>query len=162
MKFLSLAVLVALAALCFHRPAEAAGKLTLALAGNGTWLNGPDSAFPRDVEAGGTVATSLSPHISLVGSSFYGFKENYVRYQGGARITATDVNDPNFNVFLGLQYRGGSQSAVGPSEGAPDAGFGWKPNKSWPKVVLGADAGYGLQSNRVIASVALRYLIVNK
>ena len=90
----------------------------------------------------------------------YGFSNSYVRGDGGFRLTATDVDNPDFNVYLGMRYRTGSKDAVRPAEWAPDAGFGWKPNpKQWPNIVLGADAGYGLQSNRVLTYVAVRYLL---
>jgi hypothetical protein len=114
--FINAAVLVVMA-LFFHvASVQAAGKLSVALAANGTWLDGPETPFPKTVELGATAATSLSPHISLVGSGLTSPGEAYVRYAAGARVTATDVNDPNFDVFLGLQYRGGSTAEVGPSE----------------------------------------------
>jgi len=162
LRIVSIAVLVALGCTFLSGASLAAGAFTLAAGANGAWLQGPDAAFPQALEAGATASSSLSPHISLVGSGFYGFKENYERYSAGARVTATDVADPNFNVYLGVQYRGGSKDSVRPNEWAPDAGFGWKPNKNWPRVIVGADAGYGLQSNKVLAIVALRYVLVAK
>jgi len=150
------AVILILLASSAH--AAKSGLLTISAGVNGAWLSEASvNTFPS-VEAGGTVSSSLSPHVSLVGSGFYGFADQYVRYTAGGRITATDTTNPNFNVYLGAVYRGGDRAAVQPSEWAPDAGFGWRPNVAWP-LVLGADAGYGLQSHNVLSYVALRYVI---
>lgn len=125
---------------------------------NAAWLNGPDVADPGDVEAGGSASASLSPHITLVAGSFYGFTHQYVRWDGGVRITATDVNNPNFDVYLGARYRGGSKAEVQPNEWAPDAGFGWRPSPArFHNITLGADAGYGLQSKGVLSYLWARY-----
>ena len=126
--------------------------------GGGAWLDGPASAFPADVEASGRLAASLSPHISAVGGLDYGFTHSYARYHGGARVTTMDVMNPDFNTFLGIEYRGGSKPEVGPSEWAPEAGFGWRAFKSnWPRLLLTGDAGYGLTSKRVLVSLGIRY-----
>lgn len=164
MKRIPLLMLFSLAALAtIPRPTVAqtlAESVHVYGGANGAWLNGPGAAFPADFEAGGSVSASLSPHISLVGSSFYGFSHSYTRWDGGARVTATDVDNPNFNVYLGIRYRGGTTSAMLPEEWAPDAGVGWKPSPArWPNLILGADAGYGLQSSRTVAYLAVRYLI---
>ena len=162
MKRIPLLMLFSLAALAtIPRPTVAqtlAESVHVYGGANGAWLNGPGAAFPADFEAGGSVSASLSPHISLVGSSFYGFSHSYTRWDGGARVTATDVDNPNFNVYLGIRYRGGSKADVQPNEWAPDAGFGWRPDpKRWPNITVGADAGYGLDSDRVLSYLAIRY-----
>jgi hypothetical protein len=125
---------------------------------NGAWLSGDATGAPADVEAGGTVSASLSPHISAVGGAFHGFSHDYQRWDVGGRITATDVNDPLFNAYFGAVYRGGSKAEVGPNEWAPDAGFGWVPNKAWPNVVVGVDASVGAVSKNVLTVAAVRYL----
>jgi len=159
MKALALAVLVALTMLlAFSLSAVAAPVVKVAVGANGVWLDGPATDFTKDVEGAGDVSASLSPHISLVAHGFYGFTQKYVRYDGGARVTATDVDDPNFNLYLGILYRSGSTDAVRPSEWASDAGVGWRPNpKGWPHIIVGADAGYGLDSKKVVSYAALRY-----
>jgi hypothetical protein len=130
----------------------------VALGANGVWLNGPATEFTKDFEAGPIVSASLSPHISAVAHAFYGLSGNYIRYDGGARVTATDVENPNFNLYLGILYRNGSTAAVRPGEWAPDAGVGWKPNpKAWPNIILGADAAYGLESQRIVSYAAVRW-----
>lgn len=133
------------------------GAVKVAVGVNGVWLDGPVTDFAKDAEAGAVVSASLTPHVSAVGHGFYGFDGKYVRYDGEARVTATDVNDPNFNVYLGLRYRSGSTNAVRPSEWAPDAGVGWKPNPAWKHVIIGADAGYGLTTKNLISYAALRW-----
>jgi hypothetical protein len=153
-------LVLSLMTLTFLGGAAQAGVVPRASVGaNVVWLDGPGSAFPADFEAGVQSSASLSPHISAVASASYGFSNSYLRWDGGFRVTATDVADPDFNVYLGARYRGGSTAEVRPNEWAPDAGFGWKPNKAWPNIVVGGDAGYGLQSNRVVAILAVRYLI---
>lgn len=158
MKSLLLAVL-ALCALAF--PALSGPQPVNVAAGiNGAWLDGPGAAFPADFEAGGTAWSSLSPHISLVGGGFYGFSHSYFRYQGDARLTASDVLNPDFNTYLAIRYRGGSTAAVQPAEWAGCAGFGWRPSpQTYPNLTLGGDAGYGLTSNRVLVYLSARYAI---
>jgi hypothetical protein len=153
-------VLVALLLLGIASIATADMVVNTNLGTNLAWFNGPAVAWPVDFEGGGSASTSLSPHISAVGSAWYGFVNSYARWDIGARITATDVHDPNFNVYLGIKYRGASKAEIGPSEWAPDAGFGWKPfPERWPRIIVGADAGYGLVSSNVISTLALRYSI---
>lgn len=138
-------------------PADA---LRLYVGGNAAWLDGPGADFPADFEASGNAAASLSPHIALTGGLAYGFTHSYLRWEGGARVTATDAANPNFDVFLGVDYRGGSTSAVQPSEWAPYAGLGWRPNpERWPALTLGAKSSLGLTSDRTLSIVAVRYML---
>lgn len=157
---IGLFLLYTLAALCSFRgtaQAEARGLFTVAAGVNGIWPTGTDVAFPSAFEAGATASSSLSPHLSAVASSFYGFKDQYIRWRVGGRVTATDVDDPNISVFLGAGYRGADKSDLFPSEWEADAGFGWAPFRANRNVILGADAGYGLDSKTVLSVVALRY-----
>lgn len=124
---------------------------------NSTWLQGPDIAFPVDLELGANAKASLSPHFSAVGGLFGGLTHSYLRYQGGVRLTTTDVSNPKFNTFIGLLYRGGSITALGPAELAPDAGFGWRPFDSLPQLIVGAEASVGYTSSLTIASLGARY-----
>lgn len=127
---------------------------------NGAWYDGGEAAFPQDVEIGGNAAVSLSPHLAAVGATYYGFDHSYLRYSVGGRITATDVNDPNFSVGLGLQYHGASQSDLDPSEWAPDASFGWRfAPESLPRLLVVGQGSYGLTSSRVRAILGLRWAI---
>ncbi len=143
----------------FAGPAHAGQIVDHVYAGaNGAWLNGAGSAFPADIEAGGSASASLSPHLSAVGEGFYGFSHSYFRWSGGVRATVTDVTNKNLSMGLGIRYRGGSIRAVRPNEWAPDVSVGWRPDPvRWPNVLVGGDAGYGLQSNRMLVTLGLRY-----
>lgn len=145
--------------LCLAAAACADGIVDkLYVGAGGAWLDGNSSAFPADVEAHGGVSSSLSPHLSVIGGLDYGFTHSYFRYQGGARVTATDVENQDFNSFLGLVYRGASKPEITPNEWAPDAGFGWRAfKKEWPRVLLTGEASYGLTSKSVIASLRAVY-----
>lgn len=143
-------------------PAQAArfsDVVRFSVGANSAWLDGPGSAFNAEGEVGGTVAASLSPHISAVGGLHYGISESYLRWNGGFRVTATDVDNQNFNVFLGMRYRDGSEASVRPGEWEADAGFGWRPAPdALPNIVLGVDSGVGLRSNRSLTVAAIRYV----
>ena len=153
------AILV-LAALCFAASAHAGAVDHLYAGVNGAWLDGPNASWPADVEAGGAVAASLSPHLSLKGETFYGFSHSYVRWDGSVCATVTDVDNPNLSVGLGIGYRGGSTIAVQPNEWAPYASVGWKPNPArWPNILVGGRASLGLDSNRTLVTLGLRYQI---
>lgn len=159
---LLLALLLGLAVL-YCQPARAADlseSVHVAAGANGAWFDGPGTVFPADVEVGGVAWASLSPHLSVFADGFYGFSHSYVRWDGGVKATITDVDNPNLSSYVSLKYRGASIRELKPGEWAAGAGIGWKPNPtSWPRIVLGADAAYGLQSNRVVSYAAIRYII---
>ena len=139
-------------------PAAAhADQVIKAYAGvNGIWID--DQARPSDFEAGGNLRTSLSPHISLVGGAYYGFGHSYLRGSVGARITATDVDDPNFSVGVGLQYHASSEPAVRSEGWAPDVTIGWRPQPvQWPAVVLIAQGSYMSSQNEAVLIAGVRY-----
>lgn len=132
----------------------------VAAGANGTWLDGPSAAWPADFEAGGSASGSLSPHVSTYGDLYYGFSHSYVRWDAGAKLTVSDAENPNFNVFLCVEYRGGSIAALQPNEAAYGAGFGWKPSpQRFPNLIVGAKAAIGGKSDRTVASLAFRYLL---
>lgn len=159
-------LLIAVVFATAHAQSDLSGVMKASVGVNGVWFDGPDNHVPRDIEIGGTAAASLSPHISAVGALYYGFDKSYIRWVVGPRITATDVNDPNFSVGLGLSYRGASEATLRPNEWGPDATVGWKPwpaaNNGMPpsrmsKVTLGGQGWYGLDSKRIGALLAVRY-----
>ena len=144
------------------KPAHAApaDALRLYAGANTIWLDGPGAEWPVDFEATGNAAASLSPHITLTGGLYYGFGHSYLRYDGGVRVTATDVANPDFDIFLGLEYRGGSIDAFQPSEWAPYAGVGWRPKPdAWPNVTVGAKSSLGLTTDRTNSTLFLRYML---
>lgn len=117
-----------------------------------------ESDFPSDFEIGGGAAASLSPHISAIGSAWYGLDKNYLRGKFGARVTATDVDDPHFSIGLGPSYNVSSKVSVRPQEWTGDVAIGWVPYpQRWPRIVLGAEGSYGFDSNSVYGLLAARY-----
>lgn len=152
------AVTAALIALCLCFAAEARSEDPLrAYAGiNGVWYD--DDARPADFEAGGNLRASLSPHISLVSAAYYGFERSYLRGSLGGRITATDVNDPNFSIGIGMQYHASTEPAVRPEGWAPDVSLGWKPQpERWPAIVLVGQAAYLTGQDEVLVIAGVRY-----
>lgn len=124
----------------------------------GIWFTGDNIPFKADIEGGGVLSASLSPHISAVGSAAYGFSNAYVRGSAGARFTASDVTNPNLSVGLGIQYHVSSKTALQPNEWAPDASVGVKPwPAKWPNWTLTALGWYGLQSNRGAVDAGVTY-----
>lgn len=162
-KPIFLAMLLLGALLLFGPPcahSASSQPINVAAGINGAWLDGPGAAFPADVEAGASAWSSLSPHLSAFADTYYGFSHSYIRWNGGIKATVTDVDNPNFSVYLSAKYRGGSIVALQPGEWAFGSGFGWKPNPSaWPRLTLGGDAAYGAQSQRLVAYLAARYSI---
>lgn len=141
----------------FGAPADA---LRLYAGANAVWLDGPGAEFPADFEASGNASASLSPHLTLTGGLAYGFSNSYLRWDGGVRVTATDAANPDFDLALGIEYRGGSISAVQPSEWAPYAAVGWRPDPDrWPALTLGAKSSLGLTSDRTVSYLAVRYML---
>jgi hypothetical protein len=137
------------------RQATAEPVLRAYAGANGVWYDGDN---PNDFEAGGNLRASLSPHISLVGAGYYGFSHSYLRGSAGLRITATDANDPNFSVGIGMQRHFSSEPDIRPEEWAPDASIGWRPWAATnPRVILIAQAGYGLDTEKAFALAGVRY-----
>jgi hypothetical protein len=130
-----------------------------ALVANGVWYDG-EVPITSDVEAGLALRASLSPHISLVGSSAYGLANDYWRYAAGIRMTATDVDNRDFSVGLGFQYRGSYDGKLAPDEWAPDATIGWRPwPTTLPDIILSGHAWYGIDTNRAGALAGIRYVL---
>lgn len=162
MKRLILSTLLALALVVPASAATLKDVISLNAGINGLFYRAEVSEVPTAFEAGFTAAASLSPHISAVGSVFYGFQEAYFRSAVGGRITATDVEDPNFSVGFGAQYLKGGEAPV--NEWAADASFGWRPFPSSPErpsqldplVVIG-QGSVGLTSNVARAILGLRW-----
>jgi hypothetical protein len=141
-------------------PAHAGDLVVMPYIGANAISFDANSHLPSDFEAGGGGSASLSPHITGVGSVWYGFGRTYLRGSGGFRVTATDVNDPNFSIGLGIQYQASTKPALRPNEWAPDVSIGWRP---WPtqapKVTLGAQASFGLNSNTAALLLGVRYAV---
>lgn len=156
------AIRALIVALCFVLPATAFAQakdvIKVYAGANGIWFDGPSPA-PSDFELGGNARASLSPHISVVGSGYYGLGESYFRGSGGVRLTATDVTDPDFSVGIGLQYQASTKPSIRPQEWAPDVSVGWKPFAQIPRLTIGAQGSYGLKSNKAYLIAAARYAL---
>ena len=152
-KLLLVAALLALAS-----PAAAQDVIRFGVGAQAVWYD--DGTYPSDFEVGGNAAASLSPHLSLVGSAYYGLDKNYLTGAIGARITTTDANDANFSIGVGLSYRASSKVGVRPEGFAPDVSIGWR---AWPeqlpKVLLAGQGGYGLDNNEAFIIAGVRYAL---
>jgi len=127
---------------------------------NGVWFDGPVTPFPSDFEGGGRATASVSPHISVGSSVYYGFRNSYVRWEVGPRITVTDENDPNFSVGLGAAYHGGSEEVLLPEEWVADASFGWRlAPTAFPRLVLVGQGGYGFTTSRATGLLGIRWML---
>lgn len=161
MKFLVLSGLLALAVAL---PATAqtvppARVFGAALSAQGVWFDSDSAAIRSDVEGGLSIKASLSPHISLVGAGFYGFLDQYYRYAGGVRITATDVDNRDFSIGIGYQYRGSGYESLKPDEWGPDVTLGWRPwPQTFPDLLFNLHSWYGMDSNAAAASAGIRYV----
>jgi len=141
--------------------AAAAGEAvpSVAIGGNGVWYRG-DLSLPDDFEFGANGALSASPHISAVGAVYYGVEHSYLRGSVGVRVTATDVNDPNFAIGIGFQRHMSGEPNIRPEEWSPDVSIGWRPSPlNMPRVILAFQAGYGLDSEQTWLTAGIRYAL---
>lgn len=153
---MKLAILIA--ALCLNAGTVTADPVLTPYLGVNLVAFEQSSNLPNDWELGGGGSVSLSPHISAVGSAWYGMGESYLRGNIGGRVTATDVADPNFSVGLGISYNASSKVSVRPQEITGDVAVGWRPYpERWPKVTLGGGAGYGFESENTYLTIAGRW-----
>jgi hypothetical protein len=128
---------------------------SLALGVNGIWADGETQPW-SDVEACANGAVSLQPHISAVGSVNYGFVNAYYRSTAGVRVTATDVNNRDFSVGVGMQYH--LSNKLQPNEWCPDVAVGYRPwPKTLPAVTLTGLGWYGLDTKRAGADLGVRW-----
>lgn len=153
------ALILAAALLCAAAVANADPVLTPYLGANVVAFE-HSSGLPSDWEMGGGGAISLSPHVSAVGSAWYGLGESYLRGTLGGRVTITDVADPNFSVGLGLSYNASSKPSVRPQETTGDVTVGWKPYPTdWPRLTVGAGASYGFTSQHPYLLFGVRWAL---
>lgn len=158
-------VAVVLACVLFFNPApvSAAGAspleaVSLSVGVSERWLDGGGLPSSHDFEAIGNAALGITNHLDVTGGIAYGFAGAYVRGHADVRISATDVNDPTFNVWLGVGRYFSEQPSDGLNEWAGKAGLGWKPLARLP-FILGLTAGYGLDTERRTVTAGLVYPI---
>lgn len=122
---------------------------------NGVWFD--DSVKPSDFELGGTANSSLSPHISIVGSAWYGLDKSYLRATIGPRITVSDPDDQNMSIGVGLEYQASSKPSVRPEEWQGTVSLGVRPWAEYPNLIVGIQGSYGVDFNDAAFLAALRY-----
>ena len=124
------------------------------IGGQGVWVDEGTAPAFRDAEAIARAAIGVTPHVNIVGGVSYGVDKAYVRGSGGVRITATDVNDPNFSIGVGVSRHYTSEPGAGLDEAAGEAAIGWKPFAS-SRVLLTGLAVYGLDTGRRLFSAGV-------
>ena len=124
--------------------------------GQGLWADEGVAPSFKDAEAIGRASVSLTPHISVVGGVSYGVSGSYLRGSAGARLTATDVNDPDFSIGIGVSRHWVSESGRTMDEAAAEAGIGWRPIQS-SKFIVTALASYGFDSGRRMISAGILF-----
>lgn len=160
MKWASVLVIVlALFASFFAAPDDCDGAsvwqaASIGVGGQGVWVDEGGSPAFRDIEAVGRAAISLTPHVSVVGGVSYGVDRAYVRGSGGVRLTATDENNPDFSVGVGVSRHYVSEPGSGLDEAAAEGSIGWKPLTN-SRVIVTALACVGLDTGRRIFSAGL-------
>ena len=150
--------LIAALMLLIAVPAFAAGPvLSLAAGTNAISFDGV-ADLPSDFELGGNAAVSLSPHISGVGSAYFGLGQSYLRGTVGVRVTATDVQNQAFSAGFGASYVASDKPSLRPSEWNGEAAVGIVPwPEMFPRITLVALGGYGLTSNQASILFGARY-----
>ena len=149
-------VLTLFACLC-ALPASAASvwqAASVGVAGQSAWLDGGGFPSFTEFEVAGKGALGLTPHVALVGTAAYGVNRPYLRSSVGARITATDVNDPTFSVGIGASRWFINDEADGIDEWAGEAAVGWRPLPR-SKIILTALSAYGVNSHKSTVTVGL-------
>jgi hypothetical protein len=155
-----LSILAALSflALAGYQSAHADPVLTPYVGANSISYN---NNIASDFELGGGGSASLSPHISAVGSAWYGVGHTYLRGTIGARVTASDVNDPNFSIGIGGQYNASSKPDLRQEGWDGDVTLGWRPYpEKWPQAALVAQGAYMFsEPNNVYLMLGVRYAL---
>jgi hypothetical protein len=129
-------------------------SVSVGIGGQGVWVDEGGAPAFRDAEAIGRASLGVTPHVNLVGGVSYGVDKSYLRGSGGVRITATDVNDPNFSIGVGVSRHYVSEPDAGLDEAAAEAAIGWKPFTS-SRVILTGLAVYGIDTGRRMFSAGV-------
>lgn len=127
---------------------------SVGIGGQGVWVDEGGAPAFRDIEAIGRASISLTPHVSVVGGVSYGVDQSYVRGSGGVRLTATDVDNRDFSIGVGVSRHYVSEAGSGLDEAAAEGSIGWKPLTN-SRVLVTALACVGLDTGRRIFSVGL-------
>jgi hypothetical protein len=131
---------------------------TTTLAAGANLVQFDDPAISPGYEGCVNGAISLSPHLSGVGSVNYGFRNHYWRSTAGVRVTATDVDNMDFSVGLGIQYHSCNWLGLEPNEWCPDVAVGFRPlPNDLPGLTLTGLGWYGLDTKKAAADVGIRW-----
>ena len=157
MRYVLVAAVMLAAVLFTAPPSQSASvwsAMSVGIGGQAVWVDeGNEPAF-RDAEAIGRASLGITPHVNIVGGLSYGVDKSYLRGSGGVRLTATDVNDPNFSIGVGISRHYQSEPGAGLDEAAGEAAIGWKPFAS-SRVILTGLAAYGLDTGRRVFSAGI-------
>ena len=155
---LSIGAALALFALPAHSQ-TAKTPLSAYVGANGVFF-AKATPWNADVEPTVGAVISASPHLSAVGSVDWGLTHSYLRGTAGARITATDVENPNMSVGLGIQYHAATVGVLRPDQWCPDVSIGVRPwPVRWPALTLTGLAWYGLKDQSAGATIGIRYRV---
>ncbi|MEY2849639.1 MAG: hypothetical protein RI885_2306, partial [Actinomycetota bacterium] len=129
------------------------------LGANGVWTDSQET-MPSDFELGGNVSVSLQHRLSVVGCSYYGLQQEYLRASAGGRYTVTDVDNNDFSIGVGLQYHVSSDEALRPKEWAADVTIGFAPvPKDMPALTVILQGSHGLTTETTAAYVGGRFTL---
>lgn len=131
---------------------------SLGVGGQGVWVDSGNFPAFRDAEAIVRASVGITPHVNIVGGVSYGVDKSYLRGSGGVRLTATDVNDPNFSIGIGISRHYVSEPGAGMDEAAGEAAIGWRPFPS-SNVILTGLAAIGLDTGRRVFSAGLVWAV---
>lgn len=126
---------------------------SIGVGGGGVWVEEGSGPVFKDAEAVGRGAISVTPHVSLVGGLAYGVDRSYLRGSAGFRLTATDVNNPDFSIGVGISRHWASEEGI-MDEAAAEAAVGWRPVPGRSFILTGL-AAYGIDTGRQIFSAAV-------
>lgn len=131
---------------------------SIGIGGGGVWVDDGNGPEFRDAEAVGRGAVSITPHISGVAGLAYGVDRSYLRGSAGFRLTATDANNKDFSIGVGISRHWTSEPGSGMDEAAGEAAIGWKPIPARSFILTGL-AAYGIDTGRRLFSVAIVFPI---
>jgi hypothetical protein len=140
-------------------PAHAAGPaMNAAVGAHGVFYD--DNLRPSDFEIGGATAAALSNHLAVVGSTWFGVDESYLRGSLGLRATATEPTDESFAIGVGIQRQACSEPSIRAEEWQGDVSVGWKPwPTTQPRLIVALQGFYGLDTGEAGALAGLRYAL---
>jgi hypothetical protein len=127
---------------------------------NAVWFDAVAATPPNEFEGGLFAHASLQPHISVVGSGLRGFRNEYWHGAGGLRFTATDVDNKDFSIGVGIQYHASDNTDLRPQGWAPDVTLGWAPSpKDFHALTVILQGSYMLDTKDAAAAVGARWML---